>query len=69
MSVITDIEHDVFTELPVIYCRDNAKVQAFVAARMRDFDGATPETARDILDAAVAQFGLEDCFWFEIERH
>ncbi len=65
MIANTELNH---TELPVVYCRDDAKVQAFVAARMRDFEN-TPETARDILDAAVEQFGLEACFWIEIERH
>lgn len=67
MSVIPDIEYDIFTELPVVYCRDNAAVQAFVAERMRDFN--SEETTRDILDAAVKEFGLLNCFWFEIELH
>lgn len=57
----------VSTELPVVYCKDDARVQAFVAARMRAFD--EPETARDVLDAAVEQFGLMACFWFEIRLH
>jgi hypothetical protein len=57
-------------ELPVTYCRDNADVQAFVEQRVRNFNPfRIPETSRDILDAAIAQFGLLPCFYFEIMLH
>jgi hypothetical protein len=59
-------EREVF-ELPVIYCRDCADVQAFVSERMWDF--RIPETSRDILDAAITEFGLLPCFYFEIRLH
>ena len=57
-------------ELPIVYVRDNADVQAFVAERVMDFSRyAVPETARYVLDAAIARFGLLPCFYFEIRLH
>jgi hypothetical protein len=57
-------------ELPVTYVRDNPDVQRFVEQRMRNFNPfRIPETSRDILDAAIAQFGLLPCFYFEIMLH
>ena len=57
-------------ELPVIYCRDNAKVQAFVAERVRNFNPyRAPESMRDVLDAAIDQFGYLKCFYIEIQPH
>jgi hypothetical protein len=62
-------EREVF-ELPVTYCRDNAEVQAFVDERVWDFNPfRIPETSRDILDAAIIEFGLLPCFYFEIRLH
>ena len=59
-------EREVF-ELPVTYCRDDPGVQNFVDERMWDF--RIPETSRDILDAAIIEFGLLPCFYFEIRLH
>lgn len=61
-------EREVF-ELPVVYCRDCSEVQNFVDARMWDFSPYAPETSRDILDAAITEFGLLPCFYFEIRLH
>ena len=57
-------------EMPVTYCRDNAKVQAFVADRVRDFNPyRVPESARDVLNAAISEFGHSNCFYLEIQPH
>jgi hypothetical protein len=60
-------KREVLVEVPVVYCRDNAEVQAFVDDRIWDF--RIPETSRDILDAAIIEFGLLPCFYFEIRLH
>jgi hypothetical protein len=57
-------------ELPIVYVRDNPDVQRFVEQRVRDFNPfRIPETSRDILDAAIARFGLLPCFYFAIRMH
>jgi hypothetical protein len=57
-------------EMPIVYVRDNPDVQRFVEQRVRNFNPfCVPETSRDILDAAIAQFGLLPCFYFEIMLH
>jgi hypothetical protein len=54
----------------VVYCHDEPAVQAFAESRVNDFNPfRIPETSRDILDAAIAQFGLLPCFYFEITVH
>ena len=60
-------KREVLIEVPVCYCRDDPQVQNFVDARMWDF--RIPETSREILDAAISEFGLLPCFYFEIRLH
>lgn len=68
MVIANTATHHTSMEVPVVYCRDNAEVQAYVAECMRDFDG-TPAAMRDMLDGAIAKFGLLGCFYFEIQPH
>jgi hypothetical protein len=64
-----ETEREVF-DLPITYCRDNPAVDAFVQAKILDFNPyRVPETARDIVDAAIDEFGYFNCFWIEIQPH
>jgi hypothetical protein len=57
-------------ELEPVYCRDNAKVQAFVAERVRRFDPyAAPETMRDVFESARREFGDWNCFYLTLRLH
>ena len=57
-------------EMQPVYCHDNLAVQAFVAERIRDFNPySTPETMRDVFQAALAEFGDWNCFYLEIRPH
>jgi hypothetical protein len=56
--------------MPIVYCRDHCGVQAFIAERIMNFNPyRQPETARDVLDAAISRFGLLNCFYVEIRPH
>jgi len=54
----------------MVYCRDNAAVQAFVDELVWDFSPyAVPETMRDVFMAARAEFGDWNCFYLTLRFH
>lgn len=62
-------EREVY-ELPVVYCKDNLQVQDFVSERIWNFSPySVPETARDVFDAARAEFGDWNCFYLTLRFH